>query len=157
MASKVIAEMAVRLGMDPGEFLDRIKGVQGVTAFTSAQMARDMRRGSREAGESFRLIDESLGIHVSRPLTKILVSEFPQFGKVLQSVLGGAVFGAVATIGVEAFEKLGKAIAHAREAQEQFRDATLRVRDVGINAADSWALKIASLRGTGRFLLVEAG
>ena len=29
MASKVIAEMAVRLGMDPAEFLEKMKGVPG--------------------------------------------------------------------------------------------------------------------------------
>ena len=51
-------------------------------------MSAEMKRTSREGAESFRLIDEALGIHISRPLTRILTQEFPSLAKGLQSVMG---------------------------------------------------------------------
>src|ERR1700733_2739718 len=104
MATLNVGAMAARLGLDPAEFLDKMKGVEGFTSGLNQRMSAEMKRTSREGAESFRLIDEALGIHVSRPLTRLLTSEFPAFAKALQSVLGGAAVGALATIGFEAWE-----------------------------------------------------
>ena len=75
--------------------MERLRGVSGATKFFSDEMRRDLKQTSREGTESFRLIDEALGIHISRPLTRLLTQEFPGFAKGLQAVLGiGAVGGA---------------------------------------------------------------
>jgi len=68
-------------------------------------MSAEMKRASREGAESFRLIDEALGIHVSRPLTRILTQEFPSFAAGLQSILGVGVVGALGFAAVELFDK----------------------------------------------------
>src|SRR5580704_9989005 len=73
-------------------------------------MSAEMKRASREGAESFRLIDEALGIHISRPLTRLLTQEFPGFAKGLQSVLGAGVVGALGVAGIEFFDKIAKSI-----------------------------------------------
>ena len=93
-------------------------------------MSAEMKRASREGAESFRLIDEALGIHLSRPLTRILTQEFPSLAKGLQSVLGVGVVGALGVAGVELFDKMGAAIGKAQKAQEELRSATLNVDNV---------------------------
>jgi hypothetical protein len=147
MASKIIAEMSAKLGLDPAEFLDKMKGVQGVSAFTSASMARQWKDTAREGNESFRLIDEALGLHISRPLTHLLTSEFPAFASGLQSILGGAAFGALATIGFEAFEHVSRSIEKAQHAQEEFRAASAKVGTTLQDIGDTWALQIKKLQG----------
>lgn len=87
-------------------------------------MSAEMKRASREGAESFRLIDEALGIHVSRPLTRILTQEFPGLAKALQSVIGVGVGGALVAVGFEAYEKVAKSIEKAQEAQEHFANST---------------------------------
>jgi hypothetical protein len=139
--------MAARLGLDPAEFLDKMKGVEGFTSGLNQRMSAEMKRTSREGAESFRLIDEALGIHVSRPLTRLLTSEFPAFAKALQSILGAAAVGALATIGFEAWEHLTKKIEEAKKNIDEFHAATANLQNVVENAADSWALKIAALGG----------
>lgn len=109
-------------------------------------MSAEMKRASREGAESLRLIDESLGIHMSRPLTRILTQEFPALASGLQAVLGGAVFGAVATIGVEAFDKVVKAIEKAQKAEEEFQASTRKVSELFTDAMQSFE-KADKLRG----------
>jgi hypothetical protein len=91
-------------------------------------MSAEMKRASREGAESFRLIDEALGIHVSRPLTRILTQEFPALASALQSVMGLGVAGALTAIGFEAFEKVSKSIDKAQHAQEAFNDSTRKAK-----------------------------
>ena len=93
-------------------------------------MSAEMKRTSREGAESLRLIDEALGIHLSRPLTRLLTQEFPGFAKGLQAILGAGAFGAIAVAGVEFFDKIEKSIEKAQKAQEALKQATENVDKV---------------------------
>jgi hypothetical protein len=101
MATLNVGAMAARLGLDPSEFVEKMKGVQGFNGMISNEMSRQWKQTSREGSESLRLIDEAIGVHLSRPLTRILTQEFPAFAQGLSAVLGGSVFAAV---GMAAFE-----------------------------------------------------
>jgi len=72
----------------------------------TAGMSAEMKRTSREGAESFRLIDEALGVHVSRPLTRILTQEFPGFAKGLQSIMGISIAGATGLVAFEGIARL---------------------------------------------------
>lgn len=93
-------------------------------------MSAEMKRASREGAESFRLIDEALGIHLSRPLTRLLTQEFPGLAKGLQSILGVGVAGAIGVAGIEFVDKIAKKIEAAQKAQEALRAATENVNKV---------------------------
>lgn len=90
-------------------------------------MSAEMKRASREGAESWRLIDEALGIHLSRPLTRLVTQEFPAFASAMQSVLGAGVVGALGVAGIEFFDKLVKKIEEARAAQEHYAEASANV------------------------------
>src|ERR1022692_888410 len=94
----------------------------------TAGISAEMKRTSREGAESLRLIDEALDIHMSRPLTRIITQEFPAFASAMQSVLGAGVVGALAVIGVEAFDKASKSIEKAQKAQEDFAASTRKAK-----------------------------
>ena len=125
-----VGNISARFGLDPSEFLERMRGVSGATKFFSDDMKRSMRETAREGNESFRLIDEALGVHISRPLTKLLVNEFPAFGSALQGLLGVGAAGALAAAGVEVFDKISKSIEKAQKAQEELRAATANTNKV---------------------------
>ena len=93
-------------------------------------MSAQMKRNAREGAEAFRSIDEMIGIHINRPMTRLLVETFPQFGKALSDILGGVAFGAVAFAGVELFERIAGGIEQAKEAQEEFGKAMQHTQDV---------------------------
>ena len=90
-------------------------------------MSAEMKRASREGAESWRLIDEALGIHLSRPLTRIVTQEFPAFASALQSVMGAGVLGALGIAGFDLFDKVTKKIEEARAAQEKMAEASATV------------------------------
>jgi hypothetical protein len=116
---------------------------------TTSGMSAEMKRASREGAESFRLIDEALGIHVSRPLTRLLTQEFPGFAQGLQSLLGVGVIGALGAAGLEFFDKIAKSIEKAEKAQEEFAAATQKTDTVFNDAMASYekADKLRSLSG----------
>lgn len=116
--------MSAGLGLDLTEFQNGMQRATDLARNNTTLMSAEMKRTSREGAEALRLIDESLGIHMSRPLTRILTQEFPAFAAGLQSIFGGAVFGALATIGFEAFEKVSRSIENAQKAQEKFAEST---------------------------------
>ncbi len=120
--------MAARLGLDPSEFLEKMKGVEGFASGSGQRIAAEMKRTSREGAESLRLIDEALGVHLSRPVTRLVSQEFPALAAGLQSILGGAVFGVIAIAGVEAFDKVAKKIEQAQKAQEAYRESTEKLK-----------------------------
>jgi hypothetical protein len=93
-------------------------------------MSAQMKRNAREGAEAFRSIDEMIGIHINRPMTRLLVETFPSFGKALSDVLGGVAFGAVAFAGYEVFERISQAIEKATKAQEALREATANTNKV---------------------------
>ena len=122
--------MAARLGLDPAEFLSKMKGVEGFTSGLNQRMSAEMKRTSREGAESFRLIDEALGIHVSRPLTKILTREFPAFAAGLQSIIGAGVVGALAAVGFAIAEHISKRMEEAKRKEEEYAAAVRKTATV---------------------------
>jgi hypothetical protein len=130
MSTLNVGAMAARLGLDPSEFLDKMKNVEGFTSGLNQRMSAEMKRTSREGAESFRLIDESLGIHISRPLTRLLTSEFPAFAKGLQSILGVGAVGALAAVGIEFGEHIAGQIDKAKKAQQDWDEAIRHTEDV---------------------------
>ena len=42
MSTLNVGSMAARLGLDPSEFLDKMKGVQGFNGFVSGEMSRQL-------------------------------------------------------------------------------------------------------------------
>src|SRR5271163_4189026 len=134
MASKVIAEMSAKLGLDPAEFLEKMKGVQGVNALTSAAMAREWKKTGRDGQEGLRLIDEALGIHVARPVARIIAETFPALSKALSSVLGGVAGGAFGLAIFEFAEHLGKKMDEAKKKEEEYRDAVQKTAMVSAEA-----------------------
>lgn len=154
MATLNVGEMAARLGLDTSDFLEKMKGLEGFSSASSQRIAAEMKRSSREGAESLRLIDEALGIHMSRPLTRILTQEFPALAEGLQSILGVGVIGALGVIGIEFFDKIAKGIEKATKAQEDLQRATEKTRDVYATALDSFAKdeKLRSLSGLDKTL-----
>jgi hypothetical protein len=142
-----VGNISARFGLDPAEFLEKMRGVSGATKFFSDEMKRSMKDSSREGAESFRLIDEALGIRVSRPLTRILTQEFPALATGLQSILGASVFGALASVGVEAFDKVAKSVEKAMHAQEEWKASIAKTEATIESVADSYARKIAEANG----------
>jgi hypothetical protein len=112
-------------------------------------MSAEMKRASREGAESLRLIDEALGIHLSRPLTRLLTQEFPALATGLQSVLGVGAFGAISVAGIEFFDKISKGIEHAQKAEEEFANASRKARETFDESMASYAKshKLRSLSG----------
>jgi hypothetical protein len=123
MSTLNVGAMAARLGLDPSEFLDKMKGVEGFASGSGQRIAAEMKRTSREGAESLRLIDEALGIHLSRPVTRIISQEFPALATSLQSLLGAGVIGAIGVGVAEVGEKIAAAMEKARKAQEAYRDS----------------------------------
>src|SRR5208282_5567906 len=109
-------------------------------------MSAEMKRASREGAESFRLIDEALGIHLSRPLTRILTQEFPAFGKALQSIMGAGVIGALGVGLYEGFEHAAKSIEHAQKAQEEWAKATAETQKVMAEGSEYYAASLETVR-----------
>ena len=125
-----VGTISVRMGVSLADFQAGLKQATAVATSETGLMSAEMKRASREGAESFRLIDEALGIHLSRPLTRILTQEFPSLAKGLQSILGVGVVGALGVAGVELFDKIAKGIEKAQKAQEDLRAATLNVNTV---------------------------
>ncbi len=114
----------------------------------TAGMSAEMKRTAREGAESFRLIDEALGIHVSRPLTRILTQEFPVLASGLQSLLGVGIVGALGAAAFEGIEKLIRGVEHAEQAQENYTKAVQHSEDVvaDLGAAHARVMKEIELQ-----------
>lgn len=112
-------------------------------------MSAEMKRNARDGAEAFRSIDEMIGIHINRPMTRLLVETFPAFGKALSSVLGGVAFGAVAFAGVELFDRIKTGIENARKAQEEFVQSQEKVKQIYEDTLQSYdkAAKLRALSG----------
>lgn len=154
MSTLNVGAMAARLGLDPSDFLEKMKGVQGFNAFATGEMKRQWKESSREGAESLRLIDESLGIHISRPITRILTQEFPGLAKGLQSILGVGVVGALGGVAIEVGEKIAKSFEKAKKAQEDFQQSTEKLKTTfeDIEASYAGSEKLRSLSGLSKTL-----
>lgn len=147
MASLNVGSMAARLGLDPADFLDKMKGVQGFNAFASSEMARQWKQTGRDGQEGIRLIDEALGIHVARPVARIVSETFPAFSKALSGILPGIAFTALGYAIFEFGEKAVEAVQRAMKAQEEWRAAILKTENVIQGVGDTYAKKIAEANG----------
>jgi hypothetical protein len=144
--SNNIGNLTVGLGYDLSKLdKDGADAVKTITNQTES-MSAEMKRASREGAESFRLIDEALGIHISRPLTRLLTQEFPGFAKALQSVLGAGVIGALGVAGLEFFEKISKSIEHAQKAQEEWAAATDATQKLMADGSEHYAAALETVR-----------
>ena len=128
MSTLNVGAMAARLGLDPSEFLEKMKGVEGFASASGQRIANEMKRTSREGAESLRLIDEALGVHLSRPVTRIISQEFPALAQGLSSILGAGVLGAVGLGLFEFGEKAAAAMEKAQKAQEAYRQSTEKLK-----------------------------
>lgn len=140
--------MAARLGLDTSDFLDKMKGVEGFSSASGNRIASAMKQSSREGAESLRLIDEALGVHLSRPVVRILTQEFPALAAGLQSILGAGVIGAVGFAAFEAFERITGEIKKAQQAQEEFIAAQQKLVQVQRDIGSSWAEQVNKLSFT---------
>lgn len=86
MAEDVGAIFA-KLGITTDEFEAGMKRASGIATSQSGQMSAAMKRNNREAAESARLVSESLDLHISRPLARVM-AQLPGLGTAL-SALGG--------------------------------------------------------------------
>src|ERR1700733_8203644 len=105
--SSNLGTILVGLGYDLSALEKGAPEAFGLINSQTLGMSAEMKRTSREGAESFRLIDEALGIHISRPLTRILTQEFPSLAKGLQSVMGAGIVG---SLGVGLFEGVEKGL-----------------------------------------------
>jgi hypothetical protein len=112
-------------------------------------MSAEMKRTSREGAESMRLIGESIHLHISRPVARILSQEFPALAQAMSTLLGAGVFGVLAVAGVEFFDKVARGIEKAQRAQEAFKESTLKVTQTFDDALASYekSAKLRSLDG----------
>jgi|HubBroStandDraft_6_1064221.scaffolds.fasta_scaffold00599_17 septal ring factor EnvC (AmiA/AmiB activator) len=128
--SNNLANLMVGFGLDLSALQKDAPEAFRILNSQTLGMSAEMKRASREGAESFRLIDEALGIHVSRPLTRILTQEFPGLATALQSVLGAGIVGALGKIAFETFEKVSKGIENAQKSLEEYSKAIQHTQDV---------------------------
>src|ERR1700677_1972748 len=132
-----VGALMVEAGRNLAGFEGSVKQIPAITSKHMERMSAEMKRTVREGSESLRLIDEALGIHISRPLSRI-IAEIPGVGEALKGLLGGAAFGAFAVAGVEFFDKLVKGIEHAQKAQEEFKQSTQKLNETYEDAMASY-------------------
>jgi len=154
----IVGALAVELGLDTAQFEKSLKSLPGMTQQHFNSMSSEMKRTSREGAESLRLIDEAFGIHISRPIARILTQEFPGFAKGLQSLLGAGVALGIAGAAFEfisrGYERITKAIEDAKKKNEEFIQSThnlaMTLNEEAIkteNALDTIKEKLAELSG----------
>src|SRR5580704_6320420 len=127
--SNNLANLMVGFGLDLSALQKDAPEAFRILNSQTLGMSAEMKRASREGAESFRLIDEALGIHVSRPLTRILTQEFPGFAKGLQAVMGVGVVGALGAVGFEFAEHIGRSIDEAKKKQEEYDESIRHTED----------------------------
>ena len=117
-------------------------------------MARDFKRTGREGQEGLRIIDEALGIHVARPVARIISETLPGLSKALSGVLGGVAFGTFGVAIFEAAEHIGKKMDEAKQHQQAYNDELQKSKTLAAEFAlqderdlDRINTKIATLQG----------
>lgn len=87
-----VGNLSVSMGVDLAEFQSGMQRATEMARSQTSLMSAEMKRQSREGAESLRLIDESIGIHISRPLTRI-IGQSQLLGPALAGIfqLSGAV------------------------------------------------------------------
>jgi hypothetical protein len=134
-----VGSISVGMNVDLAEFQSGLQKATALASSNSALMSAEMRRQSREGAESMRLIDEAIGVHISRPLTRV-IAQLPGLGKALSSLGGiGGAAGIIALIGVgwERLQPLAESIEkHFGLVGESAEESSKRIR-----AADEEVIK----------------
>ena len=158
MAGLNVGSISVGMNVDLAEFQRGMTKATDVARSNTQNMSVEMKRSAKEGGESLRIIDEMLGIHISRPIVRIVSQEFPQLAKAFQSLLGaGVVLGVVAAafdVIMRGVERVTKAIEDAKKAQLEFIETThklqMAINEQSIstaNSLDQIKQKLADLSG----------
>jgi hypothetical protein len=142
-----VGSMSAGLGLDMSEFQRGMQRATEVARSNSTLMSASMKQSAREGAESLRLIDEAIGVHISRPLARILTQEFPGLATGLQAVLGVGVAGALTAVGIEAFDKVSGKIKDAEKAQEEFANASLKAAQTVTTVLGDLQNKLADISG----------
>lgn len=137
--STTLATILVGLGYDLSAIEKGAPDAFRLINQQTAGMSSEMKRASREGAESWRLIDEALGIHVSRPLTRIVTQEFPGFAKAMQSLLGAGVVGALGVAAFEGIDRLMQKIDQAKKAQEEWSASTVATQKLMADGTQHYA------------------
>jgi hypothetical protein len=101
-----VGAIFARLGLSISDFESGMKKATFIATSETANMSAAIKRQTREGAESLRLVGESIDLHVSRPLAKV-IAQIPGLGTALAS-LGGATVGAAGLFALGSFlvEKL---------------------------------------------------
>ena len=91
MSTYSVGSIAVNLSANTVEFSRGLQKAADDATTHVGRISAGMKSSSREGAESLRILDEAIGLHISRPITRILTQEFPALAEGLQAVLGGAV------------------------------------------------------------------
>jgi hypothetical protein len=143
-----VGNISARFGLDPAEFLEKMRGVSGATELFSNQMKRSMKESAREGAESLHLLDHALGIQLPRSMNRLITQEFPALAAGLQSILGVGAVGVLAEAGFEFGEKIAKQIEKAKKAQQDYDDAIRHTQEVigDLGASHARTMKEIELR-----------
>lgn len=142
-----IGSIGVGMNVNLAEFEAGLRKATELAGSQAQLMSAEMKRTSREGAESLRLIDEAIGVHISRPVTRILAQEFPALAQGLQSLLGAGVFGAVAIAGVEAFKKISESIDKAHEAEDKYAESSRHASETIETTLGGLRNKLAEISG----------
>lgn len=156
--STIVGSLAAELGLDTAKFEEGLKRIPGMTQQHMDRMSAEVKRASKEGAESLRIFDEAFGIHISRPVSRIITQDFPGLGKALQSVIGYAVGLGVITAAFDfisrAVERVSKAIEDGKKKTEEFAKSTAALQlainqqaNANANALDLVKEKLADLSG----------
>jgi hypothetical protein len=102
------------MNVDLAEFQSGMARATDVARSNTSLMSAEMKRQSREGAESLRLIDEAIGVHISRPLTRV-IAEIPGVGAALQSLFAISATAAIGGVLIEGIERVGEKIDEVRE------------------------------------------
>jgi len=106
-----VGALSISMGVNLAEFEAGMKRAAAVGTSQAGMMSAAMKRQTKEGAESLRLVDEAIGVHVSRPLSKV-IAQIPGVGSALAS-LGGATLGAAGLIAlapvlIDGIRKIGE-------------------------------------------------
>lgn len=142
--------MAARLGLDTSDFVEKMKGVEGFSSASGQRIAAEMKRTTREGAEGFRVFDEMIGLHLNRPLTRLIVETFPALGEAFQSALGGLATSAVVFASVEVIERVAESVQKAQKKLQDAQDSAQKVKATFADTMEYFSkeLRDQSLSGT---------
>lgn len=134
MSSINVGSMTVGMNVDLTAFQTGMQKATDLARSGGANVSAEMKRTASEGAESFRLIDEAIGLHFSRPITKLLTQEFPGLAEGLKSVLGvgltaGVAIGAFEFV-AQGIERVTAAIDKAKKAEEDYQKSTEKLQSV---------------------------